>query len=76
MEITNDTNNQQAHHTETTTTWGNQLGPKDPHKIRFVLQNIGGIDMADNGLLKLAALQSFMNAAQVDICALTECNIT
>jgi len=56
METTNETNNQQANHTDTTMTWGNQLGPKNPHKIRFVLQNIGGIDMADNGLLKLAAL--------------------
>jgi len=74
MEKTNDANNKQYNHTDTTMTWGNQLGPKDSHKIRIVLQNIGGIDMADNGLLKLAALQSFMNMAQVDI-ALMECNV-
>jgi len=75
-ETTDGINKQQANHTDRTTTWGNQLGLKDPHKIRFVLQNIGGINMADNGSLKLAALRSFMNAAQVDICALTECNVT
>jgi len=31
--------------------------------------------MVDNGLLKLAALRSFMNTAQVGICTLTECNV-
>jgi len=72
-ENNNDVNNNHAHQTDTTTTWGDQLGPKDPHKIRIVLQNIGGIDMADMGSIKLAALQSFMNTAQVNICTLTEC---
>jgi len=32
--------------------------------------------MADNGLIKLATLRSFMQSAQVDICALMECNVT
>ncbi len=74
-EQTNDTNNQQASHTDTTMTWGNQLRPKDPNMIRIVLQNIGGINMVDNGSIKLATLHSFMHTAQVDICALMECNV-
>jgi len=54
--------------------WGHPLRPKDPNQIRLVLQNIGGIDMMESGSIKLAALQSFLQAAQVDMCMLTECN--
>ncbi len=71
----NDLNTHQATNTDTTSTWGNHLKPKDPSMICLVLQNIGGIDMAENGSIKLAALQSFMQSAQVDICALPECNV-
>jgi len=39
------------------------------------LQNIGGIDQKPKGLVKLAALREFMEANDVDIAALTECNV-
>jgi len=55
--------------------WGHPLEPKETNRIRIVLQNIGGIDMTESGSIKLAALRSFLQEAQVDACALTECNV-
>jgi len=55
--------------------WGHALAPKPPNTIRLILQNVGGINLKPEGLVKLAALCSFMQEAQVDIVALTECNV-
>jgi len=54
--------------------WGHEIGPKEPNTIRLLLQNTGGIDHKPGGSVKLAALYAFMQEAQVDIAALTECN--
>jgi len=61
--------------TKTTTTWGHQIKTKVPATIRILLQNIRGIDMTEMGLIKLAAMRNFINEAEVDICAITECNV-
>ncbi len=63
-------------HTTTDDTWGHTLGQKGAHTIRLLLQNTGGIDHKPGGSVKLAALYEFMQEAQVDIAALTECNTT
>jgi len=55
--------------------WGHAISKKQPHTIRFLLQNVGGINLKPEGLVKLAALYSFMQEAQVDIAALMECNV-
>jgi len=55
--------------------WGHQLDRKRPNTIRLLLQNIGGIDGKPKGSVKLAALREFMEANNVDIAALTECNV-
>ncbi len=44
----NENNSNHISTTDNTLTWGNPLGPKDPNMLRLILQNIGGIDMADN----------------------------
>jgi len=51
------------------------MSNKPPHTIRVLLQNIGGIDVTSNGSVKLAALHNFMVDHQVDITAITECNV-
>jgi len=56
-------------------TWGHQLQPKQLATIQIILQNIGGINMTETGLIKLAALRDFTQEAQVDVCAITECNV-
>jgi len=43
--------------------------------IRILLKNIGGIDMMETGSIKLAAMRNFINEVEVDICAITECNV-
>jgi len=48
---------------------------KSPNTIRLLLQNVGGIDLKPEGSIKLASLHSFMQEAQVDVAALTECNV-
>jgi len=60
-----------AHHDR----WGHEFTTKYPNTIRLLLQNMGGIDLKPEGSVKLAALHSFMQEAQVDIAALTECNV-
>jgi len=55
--------------------WGHPLEPKETNQIRIMLQNIGGIDMTESRLIKLAALWSFLQEAQVDVCTLTKCNV-
>jgi len=54
--------------------WGHTLQQKEEHTIRLLLQNIGGIDLTTMGSIKLAALRTFTQAMQVDICTITECN--
>ena len=54
--------------------WGDNLTPKASGHLRFLLQNIGGIDLTPSGSIKLAALREFTNQASVDIVAITECN--
>jgi len=51
------------------------IQPKAPHTIRLLLQNIGGINLTSTGSIKLAAIWSFTQAAQVDVCAITKCNV-
>jgi len=55
--------------------WGHQIQSKDKHTIQLLLQNIGGIDLTTTGSIKLAALRTFTQAMQVEICAITECNV-
>jgi len=55
--------------------WGHVISKKQPHTIRLLLQYVGGIDLKPEGLVKLATLHSFMQEVQVDIAALTECNV-
>jgi len=55
--------------------WGHMIQPKAPNTIQLLLQNIRGIDVTSTGSIKLVAMQSFTQAAQIDICALTECNV-
>jgi len=55
--------------------WGHPLSNKPHNTIRFLLQNIGGISIHHHGSTKLAALHEFMTENQVDIAALTECNV-
>jgi len=57
-----------------TVTWDNELGPKRPHTIHLLLQNIGVIELQSGGSTKLAALHTFLAESQVDLAALTECN--
>jgi len=54
--------------------WGHQIQSKKAHTIQILLQNIGSIDLTSMGLIKLAAIQIFTQAMQVDVCALTKCN--
>jgi len=54
--------------------WGDDLIPKASGHLRFLLQNIGGIDLTPSGSIKLAALREFINQASVDVVAITECN--
>ncbi len=42
--------------------------------MQVLLQNIGGINMTNSGSIKLAAMWGFINYAEIDIIALTECN--
>jgi len=56
-------------------TWSHQIQPKTPNTIRLILQNIGRIDLLETGSIKLAAIQSYTQVAQVDICTITECNV-
>jgi len=62
-------------HLQSEDTWGHKMQPKGSNIIRIILQNTGGIDHKPRGSVKLAALHAFMQEAQVDIAALTECNI-
>jgi len=55
--------------------WGHHMCHKPPNTIRVLLQNIGGIDANHKGSVKLAALHEFMVEHQVDITAITECNV-
>jgi len=71
---------EEQHQTTTTnkstmTTWGHQIQTKALAAICILLQNIGGIDMMETGLIKLAAMQNFINEAEVDICVITKCNV-
>jgi len=59
----------------TMTTWGHQIQIKALVAIHILLQNIGGIDMMETGSIKLAAMRNFINEAEVDICAITKCNV-
>jgi len=54
--------------------WGHQIQLKKEHMIQILLQNIGSIDLMSTGLIKLAAMWTFTQAMQVDICTPTECN--
>jgi len=56
-------------------TWGNQIQPKAMQTIRLLLQNIRGLDLTSSGSIKLAALRSFTQVNQVDVCTITECNV-
>jgi len=55
--------------------WGHTMTKKTPNTIPLLLQNVGGIDLKSDGSIKLASLHSFMQEAQVDVTALTECNV-
>jgi len=55
--------------------WGHTMSQKTPNTIRLLLQNVGGINLKPEGSIKLAAVHSFMQEAQVDVAALTECNV-
>ncbi len=55
--------------------WSHSFSTKDPAMLCLLLQNIGDINLTDTGSIKLAALWTFAQAAQVDICAITECNM-
>jgi len=55
--------------------WGHDFSGKPMNTIRILLQNVGGIDLMAGGSVKLAALHTFMQDYQVDIVALTECNV-
>ncbi len=55
--------------------WGHPLTTKKPNTIRLLLQNTGGINLYVSGSAKLAALHKFMQEAQVDLAALTKCNV-
>jgi len=59
-------------HKETAQHWGDAIKPKESATIRLLVQTIGGIDMTDSGLIKLAAPRNFINENQVDICMITE----
>jgi len=56
--------------------WGHAITTKQPNTIQLLLQNVWGIDLKPEGSVKLAALHSFMQEAQVDIAALTKNNVT
>jgi len=51
------------------------MSKKPSNTICLLLQNVGGIDIKPEGSAKLAALHAFMEEAQVDLAALTECNV-
>jgi len=55
--------------------WGHDLPAKPTNTIHILLQNVGGIDLTAEGSVKLAALHAFMQETQVNIAALTECNV-
>jgi len=55
--------------------WGNQIQPKETKTVRLLLQNIGRLDLMYSGSIKLAVLRLFIQAHQVDVCAITECNV-
>jgi len=55
--------------------WGHEFSGKPTNMIRILLQNVGGIDLTAGGSVKLAALHAFMQDYQVNIAALTECNM-
>jgi len=57
-------------------TWGHPIQPKALHMIRLLLQNIGQINLTSTGSIKLALIQSFTQAAQVDVCTITKCNVS
>jgi len=54
--------------------WGHSITPKATGYVRFLAQNIGGIDLTTSGSIKLAALREFTISALVDMVAIKECN--
>ncbi len=55
--------------------WGNQIQLKEMKTIKLLLQNIGGLDLASSGSIKLAVLRSFTQVHQLNVCILMECNV-
>jgi len=54
--------------------WGHPIAPKALGYIRFLTQNIGGIDLMPSRSIKLVALREFTTYALVDVVAIMECN--
>jgi len=56
--------------------WGDVLETTPPNTIQLLLQNIGSINFTESISYKVMALCKFSQRAQIDIVAITECNVT
>ena len=57
-----------------TSAWGDFMGPKPPNTLRVVVQNISGFPLHGSHV-KNRQIMGFINSNTVDICAMSELNV-